>query len=209
MNSLFITFEGIEGCGKSTQAKHLYDFLVNQGYEVVQTREPGGTEISEKIRDLILDCENSKMNKETETLLYMASRAQHTEKHIIPALKSGKIVICDRYFDSTLAYQGYARGINIQTIKMINTFASYGLNPDLTFYLDIPVEESMKRIKDKKQDRLEKESEEFHQKVKDGFERIMLDNPQRFICINGLLSISDIRKEIENTIIWKLKEGQK
>ncbi|HOQ80857.1 MAG TPA: dTMP kinase, partial [Candidatus Cloacimonadota bacterium] len=165
MKGFFITFEGIEGCGKSTQAKLLFDYLVENGYNVTLTREPGGTDISEKIRELLLDCQNSKMNKETEILLYMASRSQHTGELIIPALESGSIVLCDRYFDSTLAYQGYARGIEISTIKTINSYASFGLIPDLTFFLDITIDESFRRIKDKKPDRLEYEPRSFHDKV--------------------------------------------
>ncbi|HPY96832.1 MAG TPA: dTMP kinase [Candidatus Cloacimonadota bacterium] len=209
MKGFFITFEGIEGCGKSTQAKLLFDYLVENGYNVTLTREPGGTDISEKIRDLLLDCQNSKMNKETEILLYMASRSQHTGELIIPALEGGSIVICDRYFDSTLAYQGYARGIEISTIKTINSYASFGLVPDLTFFLDITIDESFRRIKDKKPDRLEYEPRSFHDKVKEGFNRIILDNPTRFVSINGQNSICDVFNEIKETTLWKMKEGQR
>ncbi len=199
---IFITFEGIEGCGKSTQAKRLYEYLQKHNYPVLLTREPGGPAISEQIRDILLKVENVSMLPETEMLLYMASRSQHTGEWILPALEEGKIVISDRYYDSTIAYQGAARDIDLQIINIIRKYATYGLEPDLTVLLDIPVEISQERIKEKKLDRIELESESFHRKVRDGFLRIANEEKHRYYIIDGKLGF----EEIEELIVKKIKE---
>jgi dTMP kinase len=209
MKALFITFEGIEGCGKSTQSKMLNNCLLEEGYQVLLTREPGGPVISEKIRHLLLDIAHQEMTPETEILLYMASRAQHTAEWIIPALKQNAVVICDRYYDSTFAYQGSARKIDLDTIRCINTFATYGKVPDLTFYIDIPVDVSIERIKTKKQDRLENECKAFHEEVKKGFDQLLTENPDRYVHIDGQLDIETIHNKIKEIVLWKLKEGKK
>ncbi len=209
MGSLFITFEGIEGCGKSTQSKLLNNLLLEEGYQVLLTREPGGPNISEKIRHILLDNANKEMTAETEILLYMAARAQHTAEWIIPALENDSVVICDRYYDSTFAYQGNARKIDTDTIKCMNSFATGNKVPDVTFYIDIPVEVSFQRIKDKNPDRLENESPAFHEKVKNGFDQLLIDNPDRFIRIDGLLNIEEIHNKIKEIILWKIEEGNK
>lgn len=189
MTGFFITFEGIDFCGKTTQAKKLADYLKREGYDVVLIREPGGERISEKIRKILLSEKNREMTHTTELLLYLASRAQLTERIVLPNLKQKKIVICDRYSDSTLAYQGYGRGLNKSMIRNLNQVASSGLSPDLTILLDVPVEISLKRkAKEKKNkggDRLEKEKFEFHQRIRDGYLKITQKNKKRIKIIDG------------------------
>jgi len=194
MAGFFITFEGIDFCGKTTQAKKLANYLREKGYEVVLIREPGGERISEKIRKILLSERNKEMTHMTELLLYIASRAQLTQRIILPALKEKKIVICDRYSDSTLAYQGYGRGLNKSMIKNLNQVASSGLSPNLTILLDVPVKVCLKRkAKEKKgKDRLEKEKLEFHQKIRDGYLKIAQKNKKRIKIIDG-------RKDQEKT----------
>jgi len=194
MAGFFITFEGIDFCGKTTQAKKLANYLREKGYEVVLIREPGGEKISEKIRKILLSERNKEMTHMTELLLYIASRAQLTQRIILPALKEKKIVICDRYSDSTLAYQGYGRGLNKSMIKNLNQVASSGLSPNLTILLDVPVKVCLKRkAKEKKgKDRLEKEKLEFHQKIRDGYLKIAQKNKKRIKIIDG-------RKDQEKT----------
>jgi len=204
MTGFFITFEGIEGCGKSTQAKLLYDYLTSNGKEALLTREPGGTSISEQIRQVLLDPQNKEMTAETELLLYLASRNQHTQQLIIPALNSGKIVICDRYSDSTLAYQGAARKITLDTIKPINNFATHGLVPDITIILDIPVSLHAQRLQGKIVDRIEAESEAFHNKVREAFLE-MANDDKRYIVINGEDKIETIHFQVLHAL--KCREG--
>ncbi len=198
MDRLFITFEGIDFCGKTTQAKKLANYLKRKGHDVVLIREPGGETISEKIRKILLSEKNREMTHTTELLLYLASRAQLTERIILPNLKQKKIVICDRYSDSTLAYQGYGRGLNKNMIKNLNQVASSGLSPDFTILLDVPVEISLKRKarekKNKGGDRLEKEKFEFHQRIRDGYLKIAQKNKKRIKIIDG-------RKDQEKT--WR------
>ena len=170
MKGLFISFEGVDGCGKSTQMRFLGEYLKEKGHDLLFTREPGGCVIAEKIRDLLLDVENSEMDAKTEALLYSAARAQHTRQVIRPALDAGKIVLCDRFIDSSLAYQGVGRGLGIQHIMDINCFATGGLLPDKTFFLDYPPDLAFSRMsKRRTHDRLEKEDLRFHQTLYNGF----------------------------------------
>ncbi len=192
----FVTFEGIEGCGKSTQSKLLDDYLRSAGYKVLLTREPGGPIISEKIREILLSNEHWKMLPETELLLYMASRAQHTGEWILPALNEGKIVICDRYYDSSIAYQGGGRDLDLNVICEITRFATFGLIPDLTFLIDIPVEIGIKRIKEKDADRIESEAIAFHRKVRRLFLDVAKQETERYIIINGDDDITNIQSQI-------------
>ena len=194
--SLFITFEGIEGCGKSTQAEMLKEYLENLGNKVLLTREPGGPKISEDIRDILLDTNNHEMLPETEMLLYMASRSQHTGEWIIPALEKGTFVISDRYYDSTIAYQGVARKIDRNIIDTITKYATFGLVPDLTFLIDMPAEIGLSRISLTDADRLERESLEFHEKVRKGFLEIAEIEKERYIVVDGSKSIEEIHKFI-------------
>jgi dTMP kinase len=207
--SYFITFEGIEGCGKTTQSKLLNEYLRSLQFDVLWTREPGGPAISEKIREILLDNGNSLMLPETELLLYMASRAQHTGEWIIPALQEGKIVICDRYYDSSLAYQGGGRALDLQTIKKISSFATYGLVPDYTFLIDIPVGVGIERMAEKHADRIESESIEFHKKVRKRFLTVAKEESERYIVINGVDEIKEIQSQIREIVLKRLKDGKK
>ena len=206
MKGLFITFEGIEGCGKSTQAKLLRKYLKKNSWSVFLTREPGGPKISEEIRDILLNKENIEMLPETEVLLYMASRSQHTGEWIIPALQKGKMVISDRYYDSTLAYQGAARRIDIKLIDTITKFATFGLKPDITFLVDLPAEIGLSRISKQDADRLEMESIEFHKKVRVGFIEIAKREKERYIIVDGTKSVEEIHNEIMKIMKVKLRK---
>lgn len=199
MEGLFITFEGIEGCGKSTQANQLSDFFHSKKIDCVLTHEPGGTQISEKIRKLLLDKKNEGMVPLCELFLYFASRSQHTFEKIKPALKEGKIVISDRFFDSTIAYQGEGRSLLKQKLIEINNFATGGLIPQLTFLIDLPAQTGLKRIKTK--DRIEAESIEFHDRVRGAYLTLARENPERMKIIDGTKSIEDIHKEIVNIVL--------
>lgn len=182
---IFITFEGIDGSGKTTQINALIDRLQAAGISYLLLREPGGTEIGEKIRDILLDKNHHRMCAITELLLYSASRYQLTESRIIPALETGEVVICDRFYDSTTAYQGYGRGIDLDFIRQLNTVATKSLAPDKTFILDITLDERHRRLGRKSLDRLEKEALDFHQRVRAGFLKMAIDEPQRLVVLNG------------------------
>jgi len=192
----FITFEGIEGCGKSTQVMLLAGALRERGYDVLLTREPGGPIISEAIRKILLNPEYYEMLPETEMLLYMASRSQHTGQWILPALNDGKIVICDRYYDSTIAYQGAARDLDFSMIDTITKFATYNTDPDLTFLIDLPVEVGRRRIKSRELDRLELETIEFHQKVREQYLFIATKYADRYYVIKGEDLVDSIHKNV-------------
>lgn len=182
----FITFEGGDGCGKSTNIQLLKSYLENKGYDVLIIREPGGTKIGEKIRDLVLDKHNMEMSNETELLLYEASRAQIVSEVIKPALEEGKIVVADRFFDSSVAYQGYGRGINIDSIKFLNYFATGGLFPDRTILLvNDNVEKNLLRAQiEIEADRLEMAGLGFHKNVCYGFKELAQKEPDRFRVVN-------------------------
>ena len=192
----FITIEGCDGSGKTTQSQLLEKYLRVKQVPCLFTREPGGTEISEQIRKIILNKENENMNWRTEALLYAASRAQLVGEKIVPALHKGLHVVCDRYIDSTLAYQGYGRGLSLEELKRINYFAAGGLKPDVTFLLDIDPEETFQRKARQEKDRLEKEKIEFHQKVRNGYLELARLEPERFKIIKATQSIEEIHREI-------------
>lgn len=188
----FITFEGPDGAGKTTVINKLVD-LLNLGDEVLLTREPGGSKIAEKIREIILDPKNEEMDDKTEALLYAAARAQHLEEVINPALKAGKLVISDRYLDSSLAYQGMGRGLGIDAVYQINQFATDGLLPDLTILLDLKPEEGLKRIgKYRSEDRLELAGLEFHQKVYTGYQEVAKKYPERVKMVDASQSVDQV-----------------
>ena len=202
MKGIFITLEGGEGSGKTTAINSIEAYFKNKGYQVICTREPGGISISEKIRDIILDVNNTKMTKETETLLYAASRMQHLSEKILPALENGVVVICDRYLDSSYVYQGIARGVGIEEVKMANHFALKYM-PDLTIFLDVRPEVGLKRIENRgKMDRLDLEKIEFHQSVYNGYLKICDMFKDRIVKINGENSqevvINDIIEVLDN-----------
>ncbi len=204
---LFITLEGTDGAGKSTQMKYLKEFFERKGYRVLLTREPGGTKISEKIRELILDNAHEEMKGKTEALLYAASRAQHVEEVIAPALKEGRVVLCDRFVDSSIVYQGNARELGEENIEKINHFATGGLRPDLTLWFDLSPEEGLKRVSASgKADRLEKEKISFHRKVYEGYQALKKKYPHRIKAVDGTGSIEEMRREIQGIVIEKLKE---
>ena len=178
MKGKFITFEGSEGCGKSTQSKLLCIYLRNKGYNVVYLREPGATKISEKIREILLDSKNRAMAPECEMLLYMAARAQIVEEIIKPALSQGKIVICDRFLDSTLTYQGYGLGMDISLIKNIGYFVTQGIMPDLTILLDVPLKKGLQH-RARTCDRIEQRSLAYHWRVRKGYFKLARLQPKR------------------------------
>lgn len=183
-----ISFEGGEGSGKSTVLKLLSESLIQKGYKVVCTREPGGIEIAEQIRNVILDKKNVAMDAKTEALLYAAARRQHLVEKIIPELDKGSIVLCDRFIDSSLTYQGYARGLAFEDILSINQFALEGYMPDMTLYLDVNPEVGLSRIeKDgaREVNRLDLESLEFHSKVREGYQKLLKRFPERMRLINA------------------------
>ncbi len=197
MKGLFITIEGTDGAGKSTQIELLTEYLSKKGRDVLVTREPGGTPIGEKIREIILDTENSEMSDITEAMLYAASRAQHVNEKIKPALLEGKIVICDRFVDSSIAYQSSARGISRELIEDINKYAVCGITPDITLYFDITPEEGIKRKKNMHElDRIEKEKEDFHKRVYEGYKNLLKLYPERIKRVDASKSISDVHKQV-------------
>ena len=200
MKGKFITFEGPEGSGKTTQVLLLAKYLKEKGLPVVVTREPGGTEISEKIRNILLDASNLNLMDRTELLLIVASRAQNTDEFILPALEEGKIVVCDRYSDSTLAYQSYGRGFDLKATTEMCLFATKGLQPDLTLLIDIDPELGLERARvsgkmkesANKHDRMESQGLEFHRKVREGFLELAKAEPDRFRVLDGRKSIAEI-----------------
>ncbi len=196
---MFITFEGLDYSGKSTQVKLLSDRLTLQDRRVLVLREPGGTEIGEKIRKMLLDKANEGMTEASELFLFSASRSQMVQEVITPALEGGMDVICDRYYDSTTAYQGFGRGISLDIIRTINRYASGGVVPDLTFFLDIPIREVEKRITVSKsnKDRMELSGIEFYEKVRNGYLQ-MAKEEARYRIVEGLHPIDDIHE-----IIWQ------
>lgn len=192
---LFITLEGPDGSGKSTQIEYLKEYFDDKGIETVFTREPGGTDIGEKLRDIILDKANSEMCDMAEALLYAASRAQHVNQLIRPALEAGKVVICDRFIDSSIAYQGYGRELG-DSVRIINELAVDECMPDLTFLMEISPEIGKSRIKSESQDRLELEKIEFHNRVYAGYKEIAKFYPQRFVEINAERDKLSIKEDI-------------
>jgi dTMP kinase len=200
MSGLFISFEGIDGCGKSTQADLLRSYLESKGEQVELLREPGGTALSEQIREILLNPNNDKMDPSTELILLSASRAQLTREIIIPALERGNVVICDRYADSTLAYQGYGRGINLEWLEKLNTFATAGLKPDITLLVDLPVDEALNRMQSKSFDRIEMEGIEFLDKVRSGYLELTDRFSKRYFMIDGMETIEEMSKKIINKI---------
>ncbi len=201
MSGLFITMEGTDGSGKSTQLNLLSQYLEKKGFNIVFVREPGGTKIGEKIRDIILDINNKKMDYMTEAFLYASSRSQLVNEIIAPELKKGSIVICDRFVDSSIVYQGIARNIGIDVVKKINNIATGGLTPDITFFLDLSPQEAIKRkIQQKELDRLESEKDYFYKKVYDGYKLLISQNSERIKVIDATQSIENIHKNIVNYI---------
>lgn len=204
----FITFEGIDQCGKSTQVERLIRRLTSDGYVVECGRDPGSTSVSEQIRNILLSAHNANIGAITELLLYEAARAQLVHEKIRPALNEGKIVIMDRFYDSTTAYQGYGRNIDLQIIHQANHIASGGLTPDLTFYLDIDWEESTRRKGQSERDRMENQSRAFFDKVRTGYLKLVQSESHRFIHINGTAELSVIEAQIWDTVRSRLSDTE-
>jgi len=204
---MFITLEGPEGSGKTTAVEAAVKELEARGYQIVRTREPGGTPIAEQIRNVILDKENTKMDPRTEALLYAASRRQHLVEKVWPALKEGKIVICDRYLDSSLAYQGGARGLGVDNILNVNMFATENTFPDLTLLFDITPEEGLKRIAanaSREVNRLDLEKLEFHHKVRNTFLELAKKYQERYVIIDASKSREEVAKATLEAILSRL-----
>ena len=207
--SLFVTIEGVEGCGKTTIGKLIVEKLINDGYEVIYTREPGGIEIAEQIRKVILDVNNTNMDPRTEALLYAASRRQHLIEKIVPAIKNNKIIICDRFVDSSLAYQGHARGLGIDNVYEINKFAIDTLMPDLTLLFDLDPKLGLERIsanKLREVNRLDLEQLDFHTLVREGFLIIQEREPNRVKRVDASKTIDEVFNAAYSLIEKAIKE---
>ncbi|ASE37443.1 dTMP kinase [Staphylococcus pettenkoferi] len=204
--SKFITFEGPEGSGKTTVMREITQRLESEGWEVVVTREPGGVKTGEDIRKILL--EGEAIDDRSEALLFAASRREHLVNKVLPALREGKVVLCDRYIDSSLAYQGYARGIGVEEVRSINEFAINGLYPNLTLYLDIRASVGIQRINDNQrtQNRLDREKLDFHEKVVEGYRQIIHNEPNRFAVINAEQSIEEVVNSAYESIIKYLEK---
>ena len=210
MTGAFLSMEGPDGSGKGTQLEKLLDTLDRYGYEVIPTREPGGTPIGEKIRQILLDRENTGMTDETEALLYASSRAQLVREVVRPAIRGGRIVLCDRFVDSSAAYQGGGRQMGIERILRINEPAVDGTMPDLTVYLDIDHRTAMaRRCAASIPDRLEMEAESFHARVEEGYHQLIAMNPGRFAVVNAAGDREEIAAEIARRVLEKLLETEK
>ena len=201
-----ITFEGIDGSGKSTQIQMLEHEFNKLRVEYKTFREPGGTELSEKIREILLDKENIELISTAESLLFAAARAQLTAEQIKPAIEKGEFVICDRFTDSTIAYQGYGRGLDIKQLEEINYIATAGLTPDITFILDISPEAAAVRMEAEASDRMEETGVDFFRRIRGGYRQIKDQNPNRYRLINGEQSPENVFKEIKEIIMKQFEE---
>jgi len=198
---MFITFEGPDGSGKTTQVQQTVVSLRSQGYDVLLTREPGGTAIGDQIREVLHNLDNTDMHPRAELLLYNASRAQLVEEAIRPQLAKGGLVVCDRFYDSTLAYQGYGHQLDLETLRTIITFATGGLKPDVTIYLDISPEDGLQRrlsavAKGEEWNRLDDMEMAFHRRVREGYHQLIAAEPERWVCIDGAQPLEKVQAEI-------------
>ena len=198
MKGLFITFEGADGCGKTTQLELLKLYLTGKNFDVLVTREPGSKGLGEKLRDILLNYDGE-VSEQCESFLFLADRAQHIDKVIKPAINDGKIILCDRHTDSTVAYQGYGRGLNIDEINYLNNIATNGLKPDLTIVFDVDIDTSMKRVGQNK-DRMENSGKEFFNRVRQGYLQIAKNEPQRVKVIDSTQTIEKIHTDVINLI---------
>jgi dTMP kinase len=203
----FVTFEGPEGSGKSTQVARLAADLRNRGFEVFTTREPGGTPAGEMIRTILLDRRDVELGGWTEALLFTAARAQLVKDIIAPELRAGHIVLCDRFRDSTLAYQGYGRGLDLETLRRLQDQATDGLVPALTFLLDLPVEEGLSRIPPPSLDRLDREAQAFHRRVREGYQDMARQDPGRWVTVNAAESPDVLAELIVATTMERLERA--
>lgn len=208
MKGLFITIEGTDGSGKTTVAKEVVKRLRQKGIDVIHTREPGGIDIAEQIRSIILNPKNTAMDPKTEALLYAASRRQHLVEKILPALTEGKLVICERYVDSSLAYQGAGREIGIDAVYEINRFATEDVMPHLTILIDVKPEVGLKRISQNRmnKDRLDMEADAFHQRVYEGYQQVKERFKERMVVIDGEQPLEKVIEQVFESIMNRLKE---
>ncbi|MBR3839593.1 MAG: dTMP kinase [Erysipelotrichales bacterium] len=205
-NGIFITFEGPDGSGKTTISTYVADELAKMGYDVIYSREPGGIDIAEQIRNVVLNPKNTAMDAKTEALLYAASRRQHFVEKIKPALENGKVVICDRFVESSLAYQGYGRGIGIDEIYRINEFAIEGWLPDATFFLDLSPEAGLGRIETRaNKDRLDQESNDFHDRVYEGYQEVLRRYRHRITVIDASQDVEAVKAEALRLVLEKVQ----
>ncbi len=204
----FISFEGGEGAGKSTQIRHLVKYFTHHKIPVVLTLEPGGTAIGSKIRELLLDPKHTELKPRAELLLYLADRAQHVEEFILPALKAGKVVITDRYADSSNVYQGICRGLGLEWAMALNDYATQGLYPDLAIVLDLPVKLGFSRMKQRVLDRMEREKHSFHNKVRRGFLHLSQKYPKRIQVVNAAQTEDEVRAEIQKWVIDRIRKSK-
>ena len=201
---LFITLEGVEGSGKSSQIRHLVEVLIQAGYPVLQTREPGGTATAEAIRQILLTASSREpVTPQAEALLILAARCQHVTHLIMPALRRGTVVLCDRFSDSTFAYQGFARGLDLQWLREANKVATGGLTPDLTVVLDLPVSVGLarRRTDGEQQNRLDRETERFHRRVRRGFLALAAEEPGRMTIVNANRPTQEVRDELTEIVV--------
>lgn len=212
MRGLFITFEGPDGAGKTTQLNRLAERLTGDGLDVVVTREPGGTAIGDQLRAVLLDPENRRMTVRTEVLLYAASRAQHVEEKIIPALQRGAVVLCDRFVDASIAYQAYGHKLDPSFVKMVNRFAADGLEPDRTYMFDLPIERGRQRLLERLRqtasaamDRIEQRDDEYHRRVREGFLAVAAEQPDRVVVLNADRPEDEIAADIYADFKYLLK----
>ena len=203
---MFITFEGPEGSGKSSIIPKLSDFLIESGFDVLTTREPGGTAIGDEIRNTLLNLKNLEMHPVTETLLFQASRAQHVNQIIKPALAEGKVILCDRYADSTMAYQGYGHQRDLEPISQLISYATSNLKPDLTILLDLEVELGLKRRSGDSDNwnRLDAKELAFHKRVRAGYLQMVSDEPERWVVVDASRQLDDVLEEVKRIVIQKL-----
>ena len=203
---MFITFEGPEGSGKSSQLPALASFLESRGYDVVSTREPGGTRIGNQIREILMRMDNTELHPRTEILLFQAARAQLIEELILPSLADGKVILCDRYGDSTLAYQGYGHGLDLDRLKMILEFATNGLKPDLTILLDVDVMVGLKRKKAKEEwNRMDAFELSFHERVRKGYHELVSQEPARWKIVDASQSQEQVQEDIRQIVLEALR----
>jgi len=207
---MFITFEGIDGSGKTVQSDRLLKNLLDRGLKVVPVRDPGGPEISEQIRHILLNVDNKGMSPITELLLYEAARAQLVHEKIQPALLEGSIVVCDRYTDSTTAYQGFGRGLSIDLIRRANDIGSLGIYPDRTYFLDIDWHESLRRRKmdNKEADRMESNAQTFFERIRSGYLRLCAEEPDRMVKLDGCQSVENLEQNILKDVLFIMDNKQ-
>lgn len=207
---MLITLEGPDGSGKTTQLTLLADYLIGQGYSIFTVREPGGTVIGEQIRDILHSMSNQEMNPRAEVLLFSASRAQLVAQAIRPALEAGQIVLCDRFYDSTFAYQGYGRGLDLEALRQITLFATGGLRPDVTVYIEISPQVGLRRRRQDENaewNRLDDLPTDFHRRVHEGYQQLIAAEPERWVVIDGERPIDSIQADIRAALIEKISRS--